>query len=200
MVHIPKFLCLIAAILLIGCKDVLTKPLATVDRPTTPKSLEGHWVTEAKNEHLDIIKTKQEDWYQFRWQQQDKLTEGRFVVAHFKIKQVLNIDLASVKVNGNAVISDSQSAYLLLAAFLDDEEMELVPADMERFEKYFSRYFYASPIMTGSLCLEKNSECSATFNSGNMLMSKRMKKFNEEFVKNYRWVFPHKKRVAFKRQ
>ncbi|WP_049629137.1 hypothetical protein [Cellvibrio sp. pealriver] len=199
MFNLLKMLCLTALLSLMGCKDVLNQPLSTVDRPTDPDSLDGRWMTESKEEQLDIIKTNQEDWYQFKWQQKNKVTEGRFVVSYFKLKRVLNIDLASIKINDKPVVESSQSAFLLAAAFLDDEELTLIPADMEKFEKHFSKYFYASPIMVGSLCVEKHSECTETFTSGNVLMSKRMKKFNDEFVKKYRSVFPGKHKVRYYR-
>lgn len=195
-----KLLCFIALVSLTGCNDVLVKPLASADRPSKPDSLDGVWLAEGKDERVAIRKTAQQDWYQFSWQQGDKLTEGRFVVAYFKFKQVWNIDLTSVKVNGKSVINGTQPAFLLLGAVVDDEELELVPADMEQFEKKFSQYFYASPIMAGSLCVEKNSECTATFTSGNMLMPKRMRKFNDEFGKKYRSIFPGKKKVIYRRQ
>lgn len=195
-----KMLCVTALLSLVGCNDVLNKPLVTVDRPNNPDTLVGHWIAESGSEQVDIMETNQEDWYQFKWQQKDKVTEGRFVVAYFKLKRVLNIDLASIKVNGKPVADASQSAFLLMGAYVDDDELQLIPADMEKFEKHFSKYFYASPIMVGSLCIEKKSECTETFTSGNVLMSKRMKKFNDDFIKQYRSVFPSRQQVLFTRE
>lgn len=185
---------------LVGCKDILSKPLTSVERPGNPASLEGSWLAKSKNEQLDIVKTNEEDWYQFKWQQNGKLTEGRFFVAYFKHRRVLNIDLASIKVNSIPVVDESQSAFILVGAHVDDKELALVPADMGQFERYLSKYFYASPITAASLCLEKNPDCTTAFSSGNLLISKRMKKFNDDFARKYRSIFPSKQKVLYIRQ
>jgi hypothetical protein len=200
MYKLIKLLCITALLSLMGCKDILNKPLASMDRPTNPGSLEGGWVAKSQDEQLDIIQTNEQDWYQFTWQQNGKITEGRFVVAYFKYKRVLNIDLASLKVNGNPVVDESQSAYVLVGAYLDNNELELAPADMGQFEKHFSKYFFASPITAANLCLDQNPECAAAFTSGNLLISKRMKKFNDDFLKKYRNVFPNRQKVLYLRQ
>jgi hypothetical protein len=71
-----------------------------------------------------------------------------------------------------------------------------VPADMDKFEKHFAKYFFASSI-SATLCKKGNELCTANFSDGNLLHAKRMKKFNDELLKKYRTVFPSKNRVAF---
>jgi hypothetical protein len=119
------------------------------------------------------------------------------VVSYFKRKRVLNIDLASVKVNGAPVVTDSSQAFLMVDATVDDEQLLLTPADMDKFEKHFAQYFFASPIQTEAVCKKDNELCTSTFSSGNVLISKRLRKFNDELIKKYRTVFPYKKRVVF---
>lgn len=182
---------------LAACKDVLNKPLGGMEAPASMEQLDGNWVAEEGGARLDILKTSKTDWYGFSYQEQGKQTEGRFVVAYFKRKRVLNIDLASVKVNGVAVVKDSSQAFLMVDAAVDDEQLLLTPADMDKFEKHFAQYFFASPIQVEGLCKKDNELCTSTFSSGNVLISKRMRKFNDELIKKYRTVFPHKKQVVF---
>jgi len=182
---------------LTACKDVLNKPLGGMEAPASMEQLDGSWVAEEGGARLDILKTSKTDWYGFTYQEQGKQTEGRFVVSYFKRKRVLNIDLASVKVNGAPVVRDSSQAFLMVDAVADDEQLLLTPADMDKFEKHFSPYFFASPIQLEGLCKKDNELCTSTFSTGNVLMSKRMKKFNDELIKKYRTVFPYKKQVVF---
>ena len=182
---------------LAACKDVLNKPLGGMGAPASMEQLDGTWVAEEGGARLDILKTSKTEWYGFNYQQQGKQTEGRFVVAYFKRKRVLNIDLASVKVDGVPVVRDSSQAFLMVDAAVDDEQLLLTPADMDKFEKHFAPYFFASPIQLEGLCKKDNEICTSTFSTGNVLISKRMKKFNDELVKKYRTVFPYKKQVVF---
>lgn len=182
---------------LAACKDVLNKPLGGMEAPASMEQLDGNWVAEEGGARLDILKTSKADWYGFTYQEHGKQTEGRFVVSYFKRKRVLNIDLASVRVNGAPVVRDSSQAFLMVDATVDDEQLLLTPADMDKFEKHFSPYFFASPIQVEGLCKKENELCTSTFSSGNVLISKRMKKFNDELIKKYRTVFPYKKQVVF---
>lgn len=182
---------------LAACKDVLNKPLGGMEASASMEQLDGSWAAEEGGAKLDIVKTSKTDWYGFTYQEQGKQTEGRFVVSYFKRKRVLNIDLASVKVDGAPVVKDSSQAFLIVDATVDDEQLLLTPADMDKFEKHFAQYFFASPIQVEGLCKKDNALCTSTFSSGNVLISKRMRKFNDELVKKYRTVFPYKKRVVF---
>jgi hypothetical protein len=182
---------------LAACKDVLNKPLGGMEAPASMEQLDGSWAAEEGGAKLDIVKTSKTDWYGFNYQEQGKQTEGRFVVSYFERKRVLNIDLATVKVNGAPVVKDSSQAFLMVAATVDDEQLLLTPADMDKFEKHFAQYFFASPIQVEGLCKRDNELCNSTFSSGNVLISKRMRKFNDELIKKYRTVFPYKKQVVF---
>lgn len=197
ILDVVKIVCLLILSSLVGCKDVLNKPLTGTDKPDRQEALEGRWKAELQGEQLDITKTSKPDWFQFRWQQKDKLTEGRFVVSYFSHRWVFNVDLASIRINGKPVVDESQVAFLLVGAKLDDDELLLTPADMNKFEKHFSQYFFASPISADSLCLDKNDDCVSAFSASNILMSKRMKKFNDDFIKNYRSVFPRKQQSLY---
>ena len=182
---------------LVACKDILDKPLSGTDAPDSVVQMEGSWVSETDGSTLDIFKTSKADWFEFKFQEQDKQTVGRFAVSHFKWKRVLNIDLASVQVNGKPVVRDSSQAFLMVGAITDNEQLILVPADMDKFEKHFAQFFFASPIQTETLCKKDNELCTSNFSAGNVLYSKRMKKFNDEFLKKYRTVFPSKNQVVF---
>ena len=180
-----------------ACNDVLNKPLSGTDTISSPKPLEGSWKGVESDVRLDVVKTNKADWYEFTYQEQGKKTEGRFVVSHFKRKRVLNIDLASIKINSIPLVVDTTQAFLIVDANVDGEQLRLTPANMDKFEKFFSSYFFATPIQTKTLCQKDNELCASNFSSGNVLLSKRMKKFNDEFIKKYRTVFPAKSRVVF---
>ncbi len=182
---------------LVACKDVLDKPLSGMEAPASVEPLDGSWVGETEETRLDILKTKQVDWYEFNSQGRDKKTSGRFFVSYFKNKRVLNIDLASVHVNGQPLVSDSSHVFIMVGALVDDGQLVLIPADMDKFEKYFAQYFFATPIQDAGLCTKGNELCKENFSAGNVLYSKRLKKFNDELLKNYRTVFPSRNRVVF---
>jgi len=181
---------------LVACKDVLDKPLSGMEAPTSVVPIEGSWVSEVDGSRLDILNTPKADWYEFKYQEQGKQTAGRFVVSYFERKRVLNIDLASVKVNGMSLVSDTSQTFLMVGAVFDGEQLILAPADMDKFEKHFAQYFFASP-KPATLCKKGNELCTTNFSTGNVLHSKRMKKFNDELTKKYRTVFPSKNRVVF---
>ncbi|MEN0037751.1 MAG: hypothetical protein AAGC78_11830 [Cellvibrio sp.] len=181
-----------------ACNDVINKPLSGMGAPNSPDSMDGNWISEADGSRLDITKTSKVDWYDFKYQEKDKLTIGKFSVSYFKQRRVLNIDLASVRVNDQPVVLESSQAFLIVGALVDDDELTIIPADMDKFEQNFSKYFYASPIKTEALCKKDNQLCTSNFSGGNVLLSKRMKKFNDDFLKKYRVVFPSKGQVVFK--
>lgn len=197
MLLMRLFVPVLVMFFLTACKDVLNRPLAGMDAPASLEQLDGNWVAEEGGVQLTIVSTNKADWYGFTYREQGKKTEGHFVVSYFKRKRVLNIDLASVKVNGAPVVRESSQAFLMVDAVIDDEQLLLTPADMDKFEKHFSKYFFASPIQAEALCKKDNELCSSTFASGNVLISKRMSKFDDELIKKYRAVFPYKKQVVF---
>ncbi|MCE3253510.1 MAG: hypothetical protein K0Q67_2530, partial [Cellvibrio sp.] len=92
---------------LVACKDVLDKPLEGMGEPSSMERLEGSWVSEVDGSQLDILNTAKADWYGFKYQEQGKQIAGRFMVSYFERKRVLNIDLASVQVNGVPLVSES---------------------------------------------------------------------------------------------
>lgn len=197
MLSMKLVIAVLVMFLLTACNDVLNKPLGSMDAPASLEQLEGSWVAEEGGAQLAIVSTNKTDWYGFTYREQGKQTEGRFVVSYFKRKRVLNIDLVSVKVNGVPVVRDSSQAFLMVDAAVDDEQLLLTPADMDKFEKHFAQYFFASPIQAEALCQKDNELCTSTFSSGNVLISKRLRKFNDELIKKYRTVFPSKKQVVF---
>lgn len=185
---------------LTACKDLLSKPLASSTVPDSPKPLVGDWLSEDGSKRLNISKGGSQDWYQFRYQEGDKKTEGRFVVSYFNQRMVFNVNLASVRINNRPVINTDMPLYLLVGAMVDAENLQLAPAQMDKFEKHFANYFYASPMDTKVLCKQALETCAENFAAGNMLLSKRMRKFNDEFTKKYRTIFPRREQVAFIRQ
>ncbi len=195
-------LLLVAFILLslTACKDLLSKPLASATVPDSPKPLVGDWASEDGSKRLSITKATGQDWYQFRYQEGAKKTEGRFVISYFKQRMVFNVNLATVRVDNRPVINTDMPAYLLMGAILDGESLQVAPAQMDKFEKHFADYFYASPMDTKTLCKQALESCAENFAAGNLLLSKRLRKFNDEFMKKYRTIFPRRDEIAFLRQ
>lgn len=197
MLSMKLVIAVLIMFLLTACNDVLNKPLGGMNAPASLEQLEGSWIAEEGGAQLSIVSTNKTDWYGFTYREQGKQTEGRFVVSYFKRKRVLNINLASVRVNGAPVVRESSQVFLMADAAVDDGQLLLTPADMDKFEKHFAQYFFASPIQAEALCKKDNELCATTFASGNVLISKRMRKFNDELIKKYRAVFPYKKQVVF---
>lgn len=197
----PFKIILVACLLLSlsACKDLLSKPLASAHVPESPRVLDGSWLSKDGSKRLAINKTAEQGVYQFRYQEGAKTTEGRFVVSYFKARMVFNVDLSTVRINEQLLMNSETPIYMLFGAQADDKELRLTPAQMDKFERNFANYFFATPINSNALCEKTQELCTTHFSSGNVLLSKRMRKFNDEFVKKYRTVFPGKEQVIFKR-
>lgn len=183
-----------------ACKDLLSKPLANGSVPESPRLLAGNWLSEDGTTRLAITKAGNQEWYNFSYQESSKKTEGRFIVSYFKHRMVFNIDLASVRIDDRQIVNSETPLYMLFGAVTDgDDELRITPAQMDKFEQHFAKYFFASPMNTKALCNKALELCTTSFTSGNLLLSKRMRKFNDEFIKKFRTIFPTKKQVTFKR-
>lgn len=180
-----------------GCKDLLNKPLEGDEQDLSRYAIEGNWVAEAKNARLELKKTDKAGWYLFNLHEPDRTIEGKVMVGGFKRKLALSIDLVSLKINGEHLVRDDKQGYFLIGAYFSDDELRIAPADMEKFERNFSDYFFAAPIETASFCIKTSTTCKDTFTSGNTLFSKNRRKFNADFVKHFRTVFPRSDSVVF---
>ncbi|WP_151058356.1 hypothetical protein [Cellvibrio sp. KY-YJ-3] len=178
----------------------MSKPLASANVPDTPRPVAGDWLSEDGSKQLSITKAGNQGWYSFRYTEEAKKTEGRFVVSYFKQRMVFNVDLVSVRINGRPVVNSETPVYMLFGAAVNNENLRVSPAQMDKFEQHFADYFFASPMNTKNLCSQTLELCAASFTSGNLLLSKRMRKFNDEFMKKFRTIFPSKNQVVFNRR
>lgn len=194
-----KMLFVVALLSLTGCKDLLSKPLASSYVPKAPAPLSGTWLSDDGSKRLTITKTGSQEWYGFSYQEASQKTEGRFMVSYFKARMVFNVDLATLRIDGRQLLMSETPVYMLFGALVNDDGLQVTPAEMDKFEQNFSKYFFATPINTKDLCDNSQELCVTHFASGNLLLSKRMRKFNDDFLKKYRAIFPSKKQVAFKR-
>ncbi|WP_152600113.1 hypothetical protein [Cellvibrio mixtus] len=188
---------IVFVLLLGGCKDVLNKPLEGQEDDLSRYVFVGNWVAEDKNIRLELKKTDKSGWYQFTVQEPERLVEGKVKVAGFKRKLAVSVEMASLRVNGEPLVRDDKQAYFLVGVYYDDDELRIAPADMGKFERNFSDYFFAVPIETAAFCIRGNENCKKTFTSGNLLVSKNRRKFNEDFVKHFRTVFPRSESIVF---
>lgn len=188
---------LVVLLTLGGCNDLLNKPLQGDEQDASRYPLSGSWVAEEKGTRLELKKTEKTDWYQFVVREPNRLIEGRVMVASFKRKLALSVDVASVKVNSEPLVRDDRQGYFLIGAYYDEGELRLAPASMKKFERNFADYFFAAPIEIASFCERANQTCKDTFSDGNLLYSKNRRKFNEDFVKHFRSVFPQRDSVVF---
>lgn len=188
---------LIFVLLLSGCKDLLNKPLEgeAVDR--TRYALAGNWESAAKGIHLSLSKTNQEDWYKFAITEPNRAIEGRLKIAYFKRKLALSVDAVSLRINGEPLIREDRQGYFLVGMYYDEDELRIVPADMEKFERKYAECFFAAPIDLASFCPRNNPVCKDTFASGNVLLSRNRRQFNQDFIKHFRTIFPRRKSVIF---
>lgn len=188
---------IVFVLLLGGCKDVLNKPLEGQEDDLSRYVFVGNWVAEDKNIRLELKKADKSGWYQFTVQEPERLVEGKVKVAGFKRKLAVSVEMASLRVNGEPLVRDDKQAYFLVGVYYDDDELRIAPADMGKFERNFSDYFFAVPIETAAFCIRGNENCKKTFTSGNLLVSKNRRKFNEDFVKHFRTVFPRSESIVF---
>lgn len=195
-----KLLCCVVLLSLTACKDLLSKPLASANVPDTPRPVAGDWLSEDGSKQLSITKAGNQGWYSFHYTEEAKKTEGRFVVSYFKQRMVFNVDLVSVRINGRPVVNSETPVYMLFGAAVNNENLRVSPAQMDKFEQHFADYFFAYPMNTKNLCNQTLELCTASFTSGNLLLSKRMRKFNDEFMKKFRTIFPSKNQVVFNRR
>lgn len=182
---------------LVGCKDLLNKPLQGDEADASRYPLTGSWVAEEKATRVEFKKTDKADWYRFVVREPNRLIEGRLMVASFKRKLALSVDITSVRLNGEPLVRDDKQGYFLIGAYYDEDELRIAPASMDKFERNFADYFFATPIETASFCARTNQTCKDTFAKGNLLYSKNRRKFNEDFIKHFRTVFPRRDSVVF---
>ncbi len=188
---------IVFVLLLGGCKDLLNKPLEGEEDDLSRYVLAGNWVAEDKGTRLELKKADKAGWYQFSVQEPDRLVEGKARVAGFKRKLALSVEMTSLRINGEPLVRDDKQAYFLVGVYYSDDELRIAPADMGKFERNFSDYFFAVPIETAAFCIRGNENCKKTFTSGNLLVSKNRRKFNEDFVKRFRTVFPRSESIVF---
>lgn len=188
---------LITVLLLAGCKDLLNKPLEGESADRARYALAGNWVSAARDIHLSLSKTNQEDWYKFVSKEPNRVMEGRVKVAYFKRKIALSVDASSLRINGELLIREDRQGYFLVGMYYEEDELRIVPADMERFEHNYADYFFAAPISVATFCARENTVCKDTFASGNLLLSKNRRKFNQDFIKHFRTIFPRRESVVF---
>lgn len=188
---------IVFVLLLGGCKDLLNKPLDGEEDDLSRYAIAGNWVAEDKDARLELKKTDKAGWYQFSVREPDRLVEGKVKIAGFKRKLALSVEMASLRINGEPLVRDDKQAYFLVGAYYSDDELRITPADMSKFEHSFSDYFFAVPIETAAFCIRGNESCKKTFTSGNVLVSKNRRKFNEDFVKRFRTVFPRGDSTVF---
>lgn len=195
--YLRWFVGVVFVLLLGGCKDLLNKPLVGDEEDLSRYAIAGNWVGEDKDIRLELKKTDKSDWYQFTVREPERLVEGKVKLAGFKRKLALSVDMASLRINGEPLVRDDKQAYFLVGAYYDDDELRITPADMSKFEHNFSDYFFAVPIETAAFCIKGNESCKKTFTSGNLLVSKNRRKFNEDLVKRFRTVFPRGDSIIF---
>jgi hypothetical protein len=189
--------CVVLVFMLGGCKDLLNKPLAGNDADASRYNIEGHWFAKSNDTHLELKKTDKAGWYQFSVREPKQVIEGKVMVAYFKNKLALSVDMATLKIDGELLAREDKQAYFLIGAYYSDDELRIAPADMEKFERNFADYFFAAPIEISGFCIKTSAICKNTFTSGNLLYSKNRRKFNEDFEKHFRTVFPRRDSVIF---
>lgn len=195
--HLKWLVAVVFVLLLGGCKDLLNKPLEGQEDDLSRYAIAGKWVAEEKDIQLALNKTDKPGWYQFTVREPDRLVEGKFMIAGFKHRLAVSVEMASLRINGEPLIRDDKQAYFLVGAYYSDDELRVVPADMGKFEHNFSDYFFAIPIETAAFCIRGNENCKKTFTSGNLLVSKNRRKFNDDFVKRFRTIFPRGDSIVF---
>ncbi len=192
-----KWFLLVAVLLLGGCKDLLNAPLKGDGKSTTKYQLAGTWIEEGKGTQLELKKMPEPDWFQFVMREPDRMIEGKLMVAAFKYKLALSVDVASLTINGEPLVREGKQGYFLVGAYYSDDELRIVPVNARKFERNFADYYFATPIDPASFCPRTNAMCKNTFTGGHVLSPKNRRKFNEDFERYFRTVFPRSDSAVF---
>jgi hypothetical protein len=194
---IPKLLLSGFLIILTGCYDLVSQPLGGMGGENAIFSIEGNWVEKSKNHSLEIMATDESDEFTFTYNENGKIWKGLVEAAYYEKRVVLNLDLASLTLNGDKLIQPSETMYLLIGLYFRGDKLYLIPADMQKFKKIMSEHFFAAPIKEARSCVANNEICKQHFSNGYLLSPSKSKKFDEKFHKSFPKIFPSDQAIIF---
>ena len=183
--------------LLAGCYDLVNQPLGGLGGEKAIFSVAGKWVEKEKNYTLEIDQTDESDEFTFVFSENGKIWKGLVEAAYYERKVVLNLDLASLTLNGEKVIQPSEPMYMLIGLYFKKDKLHLIPADMQKFKELLAEHFYATAVKTLRSCVGGNEVCKQHFSENYVLSPSRSNKFDQKFSRNFLRIFPTDKAVVF---
>lgn len=183
--------------LLTGCYDLVNQPLGGLGGEKAVFSIAGKWIEKDNNHRLEIDETDESDEFTFVYNENGKIWEGLVEASYYERKVVLNLDLASLTLNGNKLIQPSEPMYLLIGIYFKGDKLHVIPADMQKFKQLLAEHFYATPVKTLRSCVGANEVCKQHFSDNYVLSPSQSKKFDQKFEKNFMRIFPGDKATIF---
>jgi hypothetical protein len=195
---ISKFLLLgVFSALLVGCYDLVNQPLGGLGGEKAVFSIAGQWIEKDNNHRLEIDETDESDEFTFVYSENGKIWKGLVEASYYEKKVVLNLDLASLTLNGDKLIQPSEPMYLLIGIYFRGDKLHVIPADMQKFKQHLAEHFYATPVKSLRSCGANNDICKQHFSHNYVLSPSQSKKFDQKFEKNFMRIFPADKATIF---
>jgi hypothetical protein len=192
------FLISLFSLSLIGCYDVINQPLSGKGGEDAIFSIAGDWVEKEKKTSLKITETSASDQFMFTYEENGKVWKGMVEASYYGEKVALNLDLLSLTLDDKKLVWADEPLFLLIGAYFKKDELYIIEADMKKFRKSLSKYFYANLFETGKFCVANQGDlCKKSFADKYVLSPKNSKNFNNEFENKFNRIFPKNKALIF---
>lgn len=183
---------------LIGCYDVINQPLSGKGGEDAIFSIAGDWVEKEKKTSLKIMETSASDQFTFTYEENGKVWKGMVEASYYGEKVALNLDLLTLTLDDKKLIWADEPLFLLIGAYYKNDDLYIIEADMKKFRKSLSKYFYANFFETEKFCLANQGDlCKQSFADKYVLSPKNTKNFNNEFDNKFNRIFPKNKALVF---
>lgn len=181
-----------------GCYDVINQPVGGKGGEAAIFSIAGNWVEKTKKTSLQIVETSQSDQFSFVYQENGRIWKGMVEASYYGEQVALNLDLLTLSLNDKKLIWADEPLFLLIGAYFKGDDLYIIEADMKQFRRSLAQFFYANPFEPGKFCVKSEDDlCKKSFADKYVLSPKNSKKFNDEFDKKFKRIFPKEKALIF---
>lgn len=183
---------------LLGCYDVINRPLSGKGGESAIFSIAGNWLEKEKKTSLKIMETSAADQFSFIYEENGQVWKGEVETSYYGEKVVLNLDLLTLTLNDKKLIWADEPLFLLVGAYFKNHDLYIIEADMKKFRKTLSKYFYANLFETGKFCVANQGDlCKKSFTDKYVLSPKNSEKFNHDFDRGFSKIFPKNNALIF---
>ncbi len=138
------FIVFIMLITVVGCQNVLEKPLGVFSESAEIKNIIGTWSGKDKstNSSITIEQSVDDRHYKIRGTDGNSVFVVDALVTNLNKKAILNLDLNTFYITKNEVkeklVNFTEPRYSLLGLYLVGEQLYVIHADMESFQNQLS--------------------------------------------------------------